>query len=138
MEINVEVSKLTDKVKHEVTSRAFRAANELRNAELEVLRGQRSGKVYRKPHTKHATYTASAPGEPPAVRTGDLRRQWRTTTGSEGTGNNFTVKPAITSNTKYAPILEEGSGNIAPRPFKEEIQKKAMPAIQKIYSEPYL
>ena len=62
--------------KQEVAARAVRASNELRNAALNVLRGQRTGRVYRKPHTKHATYTASAPGEPPAVRTGMLRMSW--------------------------------------------------------------
>ena len=56
----------------------MRAVNAIRNAELEVLRGKRSGRVYRKPHTK-SHYTASAPGEPPARRTGNLRLNWNGT-----------------------------------------------------------
>ena len=38
-------------VQKEVSQRAYRASNELRNAELYVLRGQRSGKKYRVPGT---------------------------------------------------------------------------------------
>ena len=48
-------------VNRKVVSRGVRAVNAIRNAELEVLKGQRSGRVYRKPYTKSATYTASAP-----------------------------------------------------------------------------
>lgn len=43
------------------------------NASLYVLRGKRSGKVYRVPNTGK-TYRASAPGEPPAVRSGTSQR----------------------------------------------------------------
>ena len=57
--------------------------DDMRNAELEVLKGQRSGRTYRKPHSK-ATYTASAPGEPPARRTGNLRMHWNGQVKSEG------------------------------------------------------
>lgn len=38
-------------INRQVVSRGVRAVNALRNAELEVLKGQRSGKVYRKPYT---------------------------------------------------------------------------------------
>lgn len=63
------------KINRQVVARGVRAVNAVRNAELEVLKGQRSGRTYRKPHSK-ATYTASAPGEPPARRTGNLRMHW--------------------------------------------------------------
>ena len=63
------------KINRQVVARGVRAVNAMRNAELEVLKGQRSGRTYRKPHSK-ATYTASAPGEPPARRTGNLRMHW--------------------------------------------------------------
>ncbi len=158
MNIKPEIDKLVDQINFEVKSRAFRAANELRNSALTILRGQRSGRVYRRPFSS-SKYTASAPGEPPAVRSGDLRRSWRQKTASEGTGKGLTVKPAITTDVKYAPILEEGYDGevqkqskakdgtiktkkyhltIAPRPFEEPIVEDAKPRIKTIYSEPYL
>lgn len=42
----------------------------------EVLVGERTGKWYRKPGGK-GMYRASAPGEAPASRTGDLRRSYK-------------------------------------------------------------
>ena len=70
--LKIAVDDTVKKVNREAASRGMRAVNAIRNAELEVLRGKRSGRVYRKPHTK-SHYTASAPGEPPARRTGNLR-----------------------------------------------------------------
>ena len=90
--LKVAVDETVQKLNQEVASRGVRATNALRNAELEVLRGQRSGRVYRKPHSK-ARYTASAPGEPPARRTGMLRMNWNGTveSASSGSGEVFRV-----------------------------------------------
>ena len=38
------------KINRQVVARGVRAVNAMRNAELEVLKGQRSGRTYRKPH----------------------------------------------------------------------------------------
>ena len=75
-------------VQKEVSQRAYRASNELRNAELYVLHGQRSGKKYRVPGTRRK-YTASAPGESPAVRTGVFRLSWGTHVHVEKNGTHF-------------------------------------------------
>ena len=108
------------------------ASHELRNASLEVLRGQRSGRVYRKP--SGGTYRASAPGEPPALRTGTLRRSWRPLYIGDERQN-----PAIESSVPYADYMEDGTpgGKIAPRPYEEKIKEKAMPKIREIYGEPF-
>lgn len=158
IKIKPEIDKLVDQINHEAKSRAFRAANELRNAALNVLRGQRSGRVYKKPFSS-SRYTASAPGEPPANRSGNLRLSWRQRTASETSVNGLTVKPAIVTDVKYAPILEKGYDGevqketklkngrtktityhltIEPRPFEEPIIEAAKPKIKEIYSEPYL
>lgn len=138
--IRAKVSEVKADVNCKVISRATRAVNCLRNAELEVLRGQRNGRVYRKPHTKRATYTASAPGEPPARRTGNLRLHWNGDVKTEPAANGMvSVFATLESGEKYAGILENGTdnGKIAPRPFKEKIKEKAEPEIRKIYGEPY-
>ena len=121
-----------------VISKGVQAVNALRNAELEVLKGQRSGKVYRKPYTKKATYTASAPGEPPARRTGNLRMHWNGQVKSENSSSGgVAITAELESQEAYAGILENGTSTMAARPFVEKIKEKAMPEIQRIYSEPY-
>ena len=108
-------------VQKEVSQRAYRASNELRNAELYVLRGQRSGKKYRVPGTRRK-YTASAPGESPAVRTGVFRLSWGTHVHVEKNGTHFWAVSAIESKERaggrlLGEMLENGTGRIAPRPY---------------------
>ena len=91
IKIKPEIDKIVDQINYEAKSRAFRAANELRNSALTVLRGKRSGRVYKRPFSK-SKYTASAPGEPPAMRTGNLRMSWRPQSASERIGKTVTIK----------------------------------------------
>ena len=128
-------------IEKEVANRAYRASNELRNASLHVLRGQRSGRRYKVPYTKRH-YTASAPGEPPAVRTGIFRLSWGTRVHVEKIGNKFKAVSIIESNVRAGPyllgdILEEGIKRISPRPYKQEIRDRAATKIRDIYSKPY-
>ena len=128
-------------VEREVAGRAYRAANELRNASLYVLRGQRSGWRYRIPHTKQY-YRASAPGEPPAVRTGIFRLSWGTHVRVEKQGNVFRAVSAIESSVKagghlLGDLLEHGTKRMAARPYKQAIRDRAMPNINALYKQPY-
>lgn len=123
-------------INKKVVSRGVRSVNAIRNAELEVLKGQRSGRKYRK-YPYKSTYTASAPGEPPARRTGNLRMHWngqvKTNNSSKG---SVTVIAELESQEEYADYLENGKG-MAPRPFVERIKEKAVPEIKRILNEPY-
>ena len=133
--IRATVKDQVTNINRKVVSRGVRAVNAIRNAELEVLKGQRSGRVYRKPHSK-ATYTASAPGEPPARRTGNLRMHWNGQVKSENSsGGGVAIIAELESQEPYAGILENGSSKMAARPFTEKIKEKAMPEIQRIYGE---
>lgn len=134
--LKVAVDDTVKKVNREAASRGMRAVNAIRNAELEVLRGKRSGRVYRKPHTK-SHYTASAPGEPPARRTGNLRMNWNGTVESSSTGSGLRVTAVLESQERYSTYLENGTRRMAPRPFKQPISEKAMPEIERIYHEKY-
>lgn len=136
--IRATVKEQVADINRKVVSRGVRAVNAIRNAELEVLKGQRSGRVYRKPYTKRATYTASAPGEPPARRTGNLRMHWNGQVKSENSSRGGVVVVAeLESQEPYAIHLENGTTRMAPRPFVGKIQENAMPEISRIYSEPY-
>lgn len=134
--LKIAVDDTVKKVNREAASRGMRAVNAIRNAELEVLRGKRSGRVYRKPHTK-SHYTASAPGEPPARRTGNLRLNWNGTVESSSTGSGLRVTAVLESQERYSTYLENGTRRMAPRPFKQPISEKAMPEIERIYHEKY-
>lgn len=128
-------------VQKEVSQRAYRASNELRNAELYVLRGQRSGKKYRVPGTRRK-YTAPAPGESPAVRTGVFRLSWGTHVHVEKNGAHFRAVSAIESKERaggrrLGEMLENGTGRIAPRPYKQKVIDRALPKIKAIYQKPY-
>lgn len=134
--LKIAVDDTVKKVNREAASRGMRAVNAIRNAELEVLSGKRSGRVYRKPHTK-SHYTASAPGEPPARRTGNLRLNWNGTVESSSTGSGLRVTAVLESQERYSTYLENGTRRMAPRPFKQPISEKAMPEIERIYHEKY-
>ena len=150
------VSDLVGEAGREVKARAFRTSNELQNQLNNVMRGERHGRRYKVPGTykrqkdpvtgkmrNGVYYTASAPGEPPAVRTGAFRASWhRRTYAEELDGHNFNVHGVTESDLHVGKhllgdILDEGTGRMAPRPYKQRVIDAAMPKIQKIYTEPY-
>jgi hypothetical protein len=128
-------------IEQEVSSRAYRASNELRTSALFVLRGSRHGRRYRVPHTGR-TYKASAPGEAPAVRTGAFRSSWGQHVHVERNGKRFQCVSAIESNLKagdsyLGDILENGTSRMKPRPYKQAVIDRALPKIKALYSKPY-
>ncbi len=135
--VRAKVSEMTEDINRKALARGTRAVNALRNAELNVLKGERSGKRYRK-YPYKSMYTASAPGEPPARRTGNLRLHWNgQVKKGASSGNGVEVIAELESQESYAAELENGTSNMAPRPFVEKIKEEAAPEIQRIYSEPY-
>ena len=140
-----EIDTITDSIKHQMERRSYLAANELRNASLLVLRGQRSGRRYKVPGTyarqtdkasgkkkNGRYYTASAPGEPPAVRTGMFRLSWQPSAHVIMDSYISRIESDIrTENGQHTlgKILEEGTSRMAPRPYKDRIAEKAEPAI---------
>ena len=149
------IEEAVEDIKKQVEARTYTAANELRNSALNVLRGSRSGRVYKVPGTYRRQrdklsgkmkngryYTASAPGEPPAMRTGTFRRSWKPT--AKALFGSYIARiesDARTDNGRYllGEILEDGTpgGQMAPRPHHERILKHAEPKIVRIYSAPY-
>lgn len=143
VKVSVPLSKVTDdyvkRIEHQMESRAYRGANELRNASLLVLRGQGGGRRYRVPGTKQY-YTASAPGQPPAVRTGAFRLSWQPSAHvAFGSYISRVESELRTNNGRYnlGELLENGTSKMAPRPHQDKIKEKALPAIKRIYDEPY-
>lgn len=147
------MEEVTEEIRHQMEGRSYEAAVELRNASQLVLRGQRSGRRYKVPGTFRRQrdkvsgkmkngryYTASAPGEPPAVRTGTFRASWQPVSKVVfGSYISRIESGARTDNGKYVlgEILEEGTQRMAPRPYEDAILEKAEPKIVKIYEKPY-
>lgn len=136
-QLRIEVDKAVQECGKQVVSRGYRVVNEIRNAELEVLSGSRSGRLYKKPHFK-TRYRASAPGEAPARKSGDLKEKWSGRVVGQSIGaNQVRVSAILESDMSYSGLLDEGTTKIAPRPFKQRIIDKATPKIQEICRQPY-
>lgn len=144
---------VTAEIRHQMESRSYQAANELRNSALIVLRGQRNGRRYKVPGTYRRQrdpvtgkmkngryYTASAPGEPPAVRTGIFRMSWQ----PEAHVVHGSYISRISSDRRtddgrhiLGDILEKGTARMAPRPHHDRIMEHAEPKIYRIYNASY-
>ena len=131
--LRVEVDETVRQLNQEARSRARRAVNALQNSAMRVLAGERHGKEGRVPNTE-ARYTMSAPGEPPAVRTGNLRRNWRKYVLAQASMSGTRITARIKSDMPYSEFLEQGTGKMAARPYKQKVRDGAMPKINEIYS----
>lgn len=124
-QLEIEVRGLVREINQAVKSRATRGLNIMRNAALDVLGKNGSGRVYKR-------HVASAPGQPPAPDTGNLRRNWRLmpiAITSSGKGDGIRIYLRMRSDVPYAMFLEKGTRKMAARPFKERIRTKARPQI---------
>ncbi len=121
-QIQVAVEKVTQNIAQQITSRGMRASVKLRNSALHVL----------------ANPSPSSPGNPPGVRTGNLRANWSMAVGSGEGGGLVSVTPTIISNANYSGYLENGTYKMAARPFKDKIIESALPEITALYNEPYV
>lgn len=138
--ISGATAEIINRIKAQMVPRGFQAAQQLYNSTQIILSGSRSGRVYGISNTgRH--YTASAPGQPPAVRTGMLRASFRPTVSVENNGG-FTIHSQAKSGLSVGgyvlgSLLDEGTERMAARPFKEKVKERAVPEINKIFSAPY-
>ena len=128
-QVEIEVRGLVAMINRAAVSRGVRGVNLLRNAALEVLGQDGTGRRY-------GRHVASAPGQPPAPDTGNLRKNWREKVYAHGNGmgNGVRVHMQITSQMFYADFLEHGTRKMAPRPHRERIKTKARPEIVALFS----
>lgn len=115
------------------SKRMAEAVNEVRNTVLDTLSGSRSGRTYKVPGTGR-TYTASAPGEPPAQRLGELRGSIKTSVGGEGR----TVIGMVGTDKIQGKMLEFGTRNMAARPWLKVSFDKSLDKIKSILSRKWL
>lgn len=105
------------------------AGEELERAAQAVLSGARSGRVLRR--ADGGAYRASAPGEPPARRTGGYMDSWRAQPVAEerrGDALRWSCR-LVTSRPETALRLERGDGGMAARPHMRRIAETAAEAL---------
>ncbi|MEA4922156.1 MAG: hypothetical protein VB031_02175 [Eubacteriaceae bacterium] len=134
---------LSSEINAEVKNRTYRAGQALRTELLDnVLTGSRSGRTYRLPNTR-ARYTASAPGEPPAIRTGAYRGSFTVKSEGGGSETGGTYHAIVGSELRVknghllSDYLENGNSRIAPRPHLSKALEAARPEIIRIFNERY-
>lgn len=161
-EITATVNKTIEEIEQKARQRGYEAANVLTNEVKKVLSGQRSGRIYRVNKTggkpKKSTgkskkrkrkskrggivYTASAPGEPPALRFGTLQKSFKRRTYGDKIGSNLVVHAITESDLQVngyllGDLLENGTKRIAPRPFVQKTIDAALPKVTEIFQKQY-
>ena len=155
--LEVEVAEEVRQMSKAARSSATRAVNIMRNSALQILRGERHGRVYKLPGTigkanknttrlaklsgykprKGQSYRASAPGEPPANRSpgGGLRNSWRMYVLGEGIipGAGGRIVCRLKSDKPYSDYLDEGTRRMKARPYKDRIKDMSMPRIDPMF-----
>jgi len=129
IEFKRNLNKVLDTLDNIAGQRMTEACIHVQNKTKEKLSGKRTGRVYRVPGTNR-TYTASAPGEPPAVATGQLRSSIK----YRIVGELQVLRGEVGSELKKAVELEFGTKKIKPRPFLRPTFQEESPKIKNILS----
>lgn len=109
------LARLPDQIRRPVEKAVFVAAQGVRTAVLDSMKGPKTGKVYRVPDTKTRRYTASAPGDAPAIPTGRLFGSIKVVREPDRLAARIGLEGGEA--VKYAPMLEFGTTRMAARPF---------------------
>ncbi len=145
MEIRLEshIPEVMKMMKDVAMERMHEAVNLVRNTTVEKLSGERSGRQYKVPGT-NKVYTASAPGEPPAVRLGELRQhvgaevEWNIASqqpvGKVGVPK---IKTPDGKEEDYGKMLEIGTKKMAARPWLEPSFRESEDGVVEIFERPW-
>ncbi|NPV72079.1 MAG: HK97 gp10 family phage protein [Firmicutes bacterium] len=127
--LEVQTDQVLREIDRTLARRTLDACRYLEHEVKRVLSGPRHGRRYRKPGTIRAWYTASAPGEPPAQRTGRLRSSIR----SRLLARRFLwYIGEVGTDVEYASHLEFGTSRMEPRPFLRPAYERSRAAIREI------
>ena len=121
---------------------ADKVKRHLQTAFTAKLTGPRSGRLYTtffftdkagnvRPIGSRAPHQASAPGEPPAMDTGELLRRMSFSARRLPTGAEVKVK----SMAEYSAFLEFGTSKMRARPYFRTTMREEAPAIQRIWRD---
>jgi hypothetical protein len=133
VQITNRTSQAVQKLRDTAGNRMHEMVNVVRNNTLETLSGNRTGRTYRVPGSIR-TYTASAPGEPPAQRLGELRQSVST----EVKVSKDEVKGRVGTGKDYGLMLELGTKNMAARPWLLPSFQRSEDELERIKNRPWL
>ncbi len=128
--LTFHTKEVVKKIEDTAGKRMAEAVQAVRTQTLETLSGSRSGRTYYVPGTKRQ-YTASAPGQPPATATAELRQSIRTAV--EGVGRK--VIGMVGTDKIQGKMTEFGTRNMRARPWLKISFEKAMPKIKAIFGK---
>ena len=123
-------AKVVKSIEDAAGQRMAEAVQAVRTQVLETLSGSRSGRTYYVPGT-HRAYTASAPGEPPAQATAELRQSIKTSVGGEGKE----VIGIVGTDKIQGLMTEFGTVNMEARPWLRPSFEKAMDKVKSIFGK---
>lgn len=118
---------VTNAIEDAASKKMAEATQAVRTQVLETLSGSRSGRTYYVPGTRR-TYTASAPGQPPATATAELRQSIKVAVESDGKK----VTGAVGTDKIQGLMTEFGTVRMAARPWLRISFEKVMPKVKSI------
>jgi HK97 gp10 family phage protein len=124
-----QMSKVIDDMEKAQKERLTKACLAVQKVAFEKLASPGKGRWYRVPGTKRR-YQASEPGDPPAIRTGVLRKTLHYAI-AETDGE---MEGMVGSSQKYAPMLEFGTSTMSPRPWLRPSFEEAGVSVKAIMS----
>ena len=144
----IHIKEITAEIEHNFEEAMKKAVYRVHREMTQILSGSRSGRQYPKPGTrpgelegtsrgegrkpqKTSYYTASAPGEAPAVRLGDLRTSYRPIVERKG----FRAVGKVGTPLKYGPMLEHGTSRMAPRPHLKPAFERSKTEWEKYFED---
>lgn len=134
------VEDVIDDIKDDLEERGKEINQILKNELDETLSGEGTGRKYKIKSTGKY-YTASAAGEAPATRTGELKNSFSKVLSMVNDSIHASVESNLqvgkTNKYNLAELLDKGTKKMSPRPFKKKTLqgalKEAEPILQKKY-----
>jgi hypothetical protein len=147
IQLNIKIPKIVKELDKEFEKAVKKSVIKVHSHLIrKILRGKRSGNRYMVPATdkkslkgtspgegkkpkKPKFYTASAPGEAPAVRLGDLRTSYRYVVKKRG----MAAEGYVGTPLKYGYWLEKGTARMAKRPHLQRAFEESRPEWEKLF-----
>ena len=123
---------IAQQIDGEIKKRMTAAVQMVKKEAITVLSRAGTGRRYRVPGTKNTWYTASSPGEPPAVVTGDLKRSIDVDVSDDG------YEGSVGTEIDYGMMLQFGTQTIRPRPWLDKAFFNKLNEIEAIFSQGWM
>jgi phage gpG-like protein len=128
----VRPEELIKQIDDTIPKRMEAAVRTVQAEAITLLSQQGTGRQYKVPGTKNTYYTASSPGQPPAVATGDLKRSIDVDVSDDG------LIGEVGTEIDYGMMLQFGTRNILARPWLDVAFNNCIYQIVGIFSQDWM